>query len=84
MAHPHNTADGAPTPWSSVSNRYRLEGTSYTAANFGRIDIDWTDGDALIRLSLRNVDGAPVYSRSLRLSELQPKTDRGKRSSRNL
>lgn len=71
LAHEHGTDDGAPTPYSSVTNRYRVPGASYTAVNHGRIDIEWAGEDTRITLSLRRVDGTAVHSRVLRLGDLR-------------
>lgn len=71
LAHKHNTKDGKPTPYSSVSNKGRVIGSSYTGANFGRIDIQWDGKDTKIRLSLHDVAGRMVFERMIPLRQLQ-------------
>ncbi|MCR9120046.1 MAG: alkaline phosphatase family protein [bacterium] len=50
----------------------RRVGDNFREANFGTIDIDWTE-DPNISIAIRNLKGDVVRAHSMRLSELQPK-----------
>lgn len=65
------TSSGLTETWHNMSpNAYRLPGCMYTKANFGIIEIDWQVPDPQIVLQARNVEGKPVFEKSLLLSQL--------------
>lgn len=67
------TSSGLTQTWHNMSpNAYRLPGCMYTKVNFGVIEIDWNVPDPLIVLQARDVDGKPVFEKSLLLSHLSP------------
>lgn len=59
-------ARGTPTV-----NKYRALPTTYHRENFGRITIDWQQADPLLTLEVLDIEGKPVITKPLRLSELQ-------------
>lgn len=65
------TSSGLTETWHNMSpNAYRLPGCMYTKANFGIIEVDWHVPDPHIVLQARNVEGKPVFEKSLLLSQL--------------
>ena len=60
------------TPNKSEPNRLRT-GVLYSPENFGVISIDWSQPDPSVSLELRGIQGEPVETQRVRLSELQPK-----------
>ncbi|TNE66133.1 MAG: alkaline phosphatase family protein [Alphaproteobacteria bacterium] len=65
------TSSGLTETWYNMSpNVYRLPGHMFTKANFGAIEIDWQVPDPMIVLQARDVDGKPVFEKSLLLSQL--------------
>jgi alkaline phosphatase D len=65
------TSSGLTETWHNMSpNAYRLPGCMYTRANFGIIEIDWNVPDPHIVLQARDVEGTPVFEKSLLLSQL--------------
>jgi alkaline phosphatase D len=59
-------ARGTPTV-----NKFRALPTTYHRENFGRITIDWKQTDPLLTLEVLDIEGKPVITKPLRLSELQ-------------
>lgn len=72
MAHHHNTKDGKPTKFSNFPNEYRITGSDYTAGNFGLVSIDWQGKNSTVHIELKNTAGKSYFSRSVKLSDLQP------------
>ncbi|GHF25047.1 hypothetical protein GCM10017044_19780 [Kordiimonas sediminis] len=65
------TSSGLTETWHNMSpNVYRLPGCLYTEANFGVIEIDWTVPDPHIVLQARDVNGRPIFEKSILLSQL--------------
>ncbi|MFC3053567.1 alkaline phosphatase D family protein [Kordiimonas pumila] len=65
------TSSGLTETWHNMSpNAYRLPDCMYTKANFGILEIDWHVPDPHIVMQARNVDGQPVFEKSLLLSQL--------------
>ena len=73
MAHHHNTKDGKATKYSGFPNEYRVKGSDYTAGNFGVVSIDWKGNDTSIQIELKSTAGSSYFTRTIKLSELQPK-----------
>ncbi|WP_417451094.1 alkaline phosphatase D family protein [Kordiimonas sp.] len=67
------TSSGLTETWYNMSpNAYRLPGCMFTKANFGIIEIDWRVPNPHIVLQARDVDGKPVFEKSLLLDQLSP------------
>lgn len=63
------TSSGLTEVWHApVPNALRLDGLLFRQANFGMIEIDWSE--RAIDLSLRDVRGEPLLRKRLRLDEL--------------
>jgi len=65
------TSSGLTETWYNMSpNAYRLPGCIYTKTNFGVIEVDWHVPDPHIVMQARDVNGKPVFEKSLLLSQL--------------
>lgn len=53
------------------TNRYRVASMNY-GDNFGTIMVEWEKADPVVRLQIRDLDGAVVLQQAVRLSWLQP------------
>ncbi len=66
------TSSGLTEVWHApVPNALRLEGRSFRQANFGLIEIDWTQRS--VALSLRDERGGELLRQTLPLTELAPR-----------
>ncbi|MCJ9428615.1 alkaline phosphatase D family protein [Kordiimonas marina] len=65
------TSSGLTQTWYNMSpNVYRMPGCMYTDVNFGILEIDWNVPDPQIVMQARDVNGKPVFEKSILLSEL--------------
>jgi alkaline phosphatase D len=65
------TSSGLTETWPYLApNKYRV-GEGYSVQNFGTIEIDWDVRDPVILLGTRDVNGKPLISQRLTLSELK-------------
>lgn len=71
LNQPSGNFTKAGTRFSNEINSYRV-GLTYFETNFGTIEIDWTAGDPLVRLQVRDEQGAVVLQQRLTLTQLQP------------
>ncbi len=62
---------GTPT-----ENRYRVSESTYHKENYGVIRIDWNKSDPEINVQIRDIKSQQQFQKVLKLSELQPKSNR--------
>ena len=52
-------------------NSYRI-GLTYFDTNFGMVDVDWTAADPVVRVQVRDEQGAVILQQRMKLSQLRP------------
>ncbi|MFN7955687.1 MAG: alkaline phosphatase D family protein [bacterium] len=63
----------APRPWTWDVNRHRI-GDVFWGANFGTVEIDWSQPDPLVTLGIRDATGTRAFGHTVPLSTLAPHT----------